>query len=362
MSKSYFNDLFTYAENWVIDNYWILLEITLIILGCYFSNKIFSHFLYRLKIISKRTKAFWDDALLISIEKPIKLAIWLIGFTFIFDAVNHEIKINLLKFAPLIRNISVITIISWIAISFTSAFENNCIKGTKKTRFDRFTADITAKIFKVTVITIAGLAILESFGFNISGIIALGGIGGAALAFASQSLLSNFFGTAIIYLDKPFAIGENILIKGENLRGTVEEIGWRITMIRTTEQVPVYVQNSVFSKDSIINYSRVTHRKISEKMGITTLDINQVEIITRDIKNFLELHADIDNEFKIIVALTDFGQDFVELLVEAVVKLRDTKDFPNIRQEVMIGVFNVLKKHQCQVVFSNDNKALLARI
>ncbi len=360
-NNSHISKIIGSIGDWMHNNYWVLTEIILIIAGCYFFNKILSRFINKLKTISQRKKAFWDETLLKTIENPIKVTIWLIGLTFIFDAINHQIRINFLKFSPIIRYISLITLVSWVIISFISAFEDNLIKGHRKTKFDRFTADFTAKILKILVSALGVLATLEIFGFNISGIIALGGIGGAALAFASQNLLSNFFGTVIIYLDKPFSIGDKILIKGENLKGYVEEIGWRITKIRTLDQLPVYIQNAVFSKDSIINYSRITHKKLSEKIGVTAINISQVKGITEKIRVFLEEYEDVDKEYNIVSVLTDFGQDFIEINVEAVIKIDEKKEFVDTRQDIMLNIFNIIKDNECQVLFSNDNKQLLTK-
>ena len=72
-----------------------------------------------------------------------------------------------------------------------------------------------------------------------------------AIGFAAKDLLSNFFGGLFIYLDRPFAVGDWIRSPDREIEGTVEQIGWRVTRIRTFDKRPLYIPNSVFSQISV---------------------------------------------------------------------------------------------------------------
>jgi MscS family membrane protein len=123
-------------------------------------------------------------------------------------------------------------------------------------------------LLRVSVIITAILVALQSLGFNISAVLAFGGIGGIAVGFAAKDLLANFFGGLMIYLDRPFSVGDWIRSPDRSIEGTVEKIGWRLTSIRTFDKRPLYIPNSMFANISVENPSRMTHRRIYETIGV----------------------------------------------------------------------------------------------
>ena len=129
--------------------------------------------------------------------------------------------------------------------------------------------------------------LLQAFGFSISGVLALGGVGGIAIGFAARSLLANFFGALMIFLDRPFSVGDWIRSPDRDLEGTVESIGWRVTQIRTFDQRPLYVPNSVFTEVSVENPSRMNNRRITRPLVFVTSDLSQMPGIVDDVNNML---------------------------------------------------------------------------
>ena len=117
--------------------------------------------------------------------------------------------------------------------------------------------DAMAKLLRLSVIITAGLVVLQTLGFSISGVLAFGGVGGIAVGFAARDLLANFFGGLMIYLDRPFSVGDWVRSPDRNIEGTVERIGWRLTVIRTFDKRPLYVPNSVFANIAVENPSRM---------------------------------------------------------------------------------------------------------
>src|SRR5690606_7863144 len=149
------------------------------------------------------------------------------------------------------------------------------------------------KLLRATVIITAGLIVLQLFGYSISGVLAFGGIGGIAVGFAAKDLLANFFGGLMIYLDRPFAVGDWIRSPDREVEGTVEYIGWRLSRIRTFDQRPLYVPNSVFMNIAVQNPSRMTNRRIFENVGIRYEDGDKMAAIIDNVRTMLENHAEI---------------------------------------------------------------------
>ena len=106
---------------------------------------------------------------------------------------------------------------------------------------------------------------------------------GIAVGFAAKDLLANFFGGLMVYLDRPFAIGDWIRSPDREIEGTVEEIGWRVTCIRTFDKRPIYVPNSVFTQVTVENPSRMLNRRIYETIGVRYDDAAKVRDIITDV-------------------------------------------------------------------------------
>ena len=110
-----------------------------------------------------------------------------------------------------------------------------------------------AKLLRLSIVISAVLVALPTVGIEITALLAFGGVGGLAVGFAAQDLLSNFFGGLMIYLDRPFTIGDWIRSPDREIEGTVESIGWRLTVVRTFDKRPLYIPNSVFTTLTVEN-------------------------------------------------------------------------------------------------------------
>ena len=91
----------------------------------------------------------------------------------------------------------------------------------------------------------------------------------------------------MIYLDRPFDVGDWVRSPDKNIEGTVEDIGWRLTRIRTFDKRPLYVPNGTFSTISVENPSRMSNRRIKTNIGLRYDDANKVATIIADIESML---------------------------------------------------------------------------
>ncbi len=122
---------------------------------------------------------------------------------------------------------------------------------TTDTQLDDQLAPFASKALKVLVVVVGILIALQNFGVNVTALLAGLGIGGVALAFAAQDTVSNVFGTITILLDQPFKLGD--WIKIGDTEGTVEDVGFRSTRIRTFYNSVITLPNSVVAKEKIDN-------------------------------------------------------------------------------------------------------------
>ena len=179
-------------------------------------------------------------------------------------------QVAVFQAVPTVRTVGIIACITWFLSRFIDNVQASVLRlrQTRGEPVDKTTVDAIAKLLRISVIITSVLVALQTLGISISGVLAFGGIGGIAVGFAAKDLLANFFGGLMIYLDRPFSVGDWVRSPDKQIEGTVEEIGWRLTRIRTFDQRPLYVPNAIFTQIAVENPSRMTHRRIYETLGV----------------------------------------------------------------------------------------------
>ena len=205
---------------------------------------------------------------------------------------------------------------------------------------------------------LAAMMILQTMGFSISGILAFGGIGGLAVGFAAQDLLSNFFGGFILYFDRPFAIGDWIRSPDREIEGTVVKIGWRITTILTFDKRPLYIPNSLFSQISVENPSRMSNRRIKETIGLRYDDASKVEPIIKKVKEMLQNHPDIDNEKTLIVNFNTFASSSLDFFIYTFTKTTNWIEFHDVKQDVLLKIIKIVEENGAEFAFPTSTMHL----
>jgi MscS family membrane protein len=227
---------------------------------------------------------------------------------------------------------------------------SNLIKEKEK-KIDKSTIEAISKLLRVSVSITTLLLILQNLGVSISAVLAFGGIGGIAIGFAAKDLLANFFGGLIIYLDRPFSVGDWIRSTDREIEGTVEFIGWRQTRIRTFDKRPLYVPNAVFNSITVENPSRMTSRRIYETFGIRYDDISQTKAIVEQVKQMLVEHPEIDANLTMIVNLNAFNDSSVDFFVYTFTKTTDWVKFHQIKQDVLLKIASVIESNNAEMAY-----------
>jgi MscS family membrane protein len=190
---------------------------------------------------------------------------------------------------------------------------------------------------------------MQSLGISISGVLAFGGVGGIAVGFAAKDLLANFFGAMMVYLDRPFVVGEWIRSPDKEIEGTVEEIGWRLTRIRTFDSRLLYVPNAVFTQISVENASRMTNRRIAENIGVRYCDIDKVASIVAEIRAMLKAHPEIDQRQTTIVNLLQFSSSALDIMVYTFTETTQWIKYHAVKQDVMLQIAAIVAAHGAQI-------------
>jgi MscS family membrane protein len=216
---------------------------------------------------------------------------------------------------------------------------------------DPTTVGALGRLVRLILLVIIIMIVMQNYGYSISGILAFGGIGGIAVGFAAKDILANFFGGLMIYLDRPFKVGDWIRSPDKQIEGTVEDIGWRQTRIRTFDKRPLYVPNATFANISVENPSRMTNRRIYEYVGVRYDDSAQLTGIIAGVKSMLLAHPEIDTKQTLIVNFDRFGPSSLDFFIYTFTKTTNWIRFHEIKQDVMVNVMNIIEKNGASIAF-----------
>lgn len=321
-----------------------------------FLTLLFNFFLKRLiaKLQKKveNTKNLWDDAFLHALTLPAQSLVWLLGICWAVDIGYGVSNVPVFLIADKLRAIGFILVIAWFLIRFIREAEGNLSSEEYMSKpMDETTVSAMGKLLRASVFITTVLVVMQYLGYSISGVLAFGGIGGIAVGFASKDLLANFFGGLMIYLDRPFAVGDWIRSPDKEIEGTVEEIGWRLTRIRTFDKRPLYVPNSTFTQIAVENPSRMTNRRIKETIGIRYQDADKMAAIVEDVKNMLMQHPEIDTTQTLIVNFNTFSASSIDFFIYTFTKTRDWVLFHSIKQDVLLRVMAIIESHGAEIAF-----------
>ena len=300
------------------------------------------------------TKNPWDDLLVTAAASPMRYLIWLIGILFAAEIVQHQSQAVIFEVIDPLRDVGVVAILISFLLQLIKGTENILIQKQfeeEEHDFDKHTVHAIGKLVRISVFITGGLILLQTLGYSISGILAFGGVGGIAIGFAAKDLLANFFGGLMIYLDRPFKVGDWIRSNDKEIEGTVENIGWRLTRIRTFDKRPLYVPNSVFNTISVENPSRMTNRRIKETMGIRYDDIHKMSSIVDQVISMLRNHPDIDNDQTLIVNFNSFAASSVEFFIYTFTKTTDWIQFHEIKQDVLLKIVGIVEENGAEFAF-----------
>ncbi|MFL0799622.1 MAG: mechanosensitive ion channel family protein [Agarilytica sp.] len=309
-------------------------------------------FVDKLKSKADQTKNLWDDALFHSLSRPLKWFIWVMGLSVAGGIAAEHSQTSLFDSLGTVRHISAIVIVTWFIQSFLNTIEKNIVDpGYMRKPMDKTTAVALGKLLRMSVVITAILIALQSLGYSISGVLAFGGIGGIAVGFAAKDLLANFFGGLMIYLDRPFSVGDWIRSPDKNIEGTVEDIGWRLTRIRTFDKRPLYIPNATFTQISVENPSRMLNRRIYETVGVRYGDASKVKTIVADVKSMIESHEDIDQSQMIMVNFNEFSSSSLDFFLYCFTKTTDWATFHEIKQDVLLKVLDIVEAQGAECAF-----------
>lgn len=349
MIEQAYNTLLEYFD---LAEYPWLWEVFGVVLLTLIAHYVVNILLHRLEIQLGKTANLWDDSMLAAASKPAGGLVWLIGFSLVIEILLRQSDAAIFEAMAPVRSLLVVLLLAWFCIRVIGQVEHRLISDEYTAEpMDETTVLALGKLVRVAVIITSVLVILQTLGYSISGVLAFGGVGGLAVGFAAKDLLSNFFGGLMIYLDRPFAVGDWIRSPDKQIEGVVEVIGWRQTRIRTFDKRPLYVPNATFSHIAVENPSRMLNRRIYETIGIRYDDAGVLKTIVEKVKVMMDAHPDLDHDQIIMVNFNAFGASSLDFFVYAYTNTTDWKEYHGVKQRVLLAIMDIILEHGADIAY-----------
>ncbi len=326
--------------------WWQLAVAALIFLLALFVSKLFTRFIIGTMLkITHRTKTGVDRAVVLAFENPLR---WLI------IAIGLYLAFNYLPLPPAVMgavsNLFRSAIIIFIAWGFYNLVGGNQVYELgEKLSVDQSIVDFFTKVLRFVIIALAISIIAQEWDYDVNGFLAGLGLGGLALALAAKDAIANVFGGIVIILDKPFSVGDWILTP--SIEGTVEEMSFRSTRVRSFGNALITVPNAVLANEAVTNWSRMQKRRVSFNLGVTyTTPRAKLQASVHKIKDLLKNHPEVHPD-TIFVNFDKFSDSSLDIFLYFFTKTTAWGDYLAVKEEINFKIMGILEEEGVSVAF-----------
>lgn len=289
--------------------------------------------LRRLRKFAERTKTPLDDAfirIIASLKPP---------FYFFISA---YLAISFITLAAVLQKVINVVLIGWIiyqAMAALSIFIDYALRRIEEKEGEgeqgtKMALRLVGKIAKAALWMIGILLALSNFGVNVSSLIAGLGIGGIAIALAAQNLLGDLFSSFAIYFDKPFVVGDYIVVGDK--KGVVERIGIKTTRIRASYGEEIIISNQELTSTQIQNFKTMEKRRSVFTFGVVYETPQRIfERIPQMVKEIIDSVSDVTFDR---VHFTQFNDSSLDFEVVYYVSSSDYRFFKDRNQEILFKI------------------------
>ncbi len=306
-------------------------------------NKIIYRILMRLGYQKVATK------FIAPVSRPISYTLVILWLILFYPALQLPIKIGqyvLLFFNALLPFFLVL--IAYRLIDVIMYYLEEFAKQTDNTLDDQL-VPIVRKSLKIMVVIIGTIFILQNLNFDITGLLAGISIGGLAFALAAQDTIKNLFGSLMIFVDRPFQIGDWVVATGVD--GMVEEVGFRSTRIRTFHNSLLSIPNGQIANMTVDNMGLRVFRRFSTSISITydTPSV-KIEAFTEGLKRIVSNHPKTRKDFYEI-HLNSFGDFSLNILFYIFFQVPTWSEELACRHEIMLEIIKLAEALEVRFAF-----------
>lgn len=326
-----------------------------ILLGALLIDFVYRLFVNRLEKLADNTGHRWDNAVVYAGKSPVSLLIYGIAVLTAARvlAPHTEAIVFSTGLLGVVQQLVLVTTVTWFAFRLVTGFELAFVhaRQQKSEDYDETTVTMLARIVRIAVVMTGVLTVLSILEIPISGLLAAGGVGGIAIGLAARDLLANFFGGFMVFMDRPFSVGDWVRSPDRDIEGVVTKLGWRVTTILKFDKRPIYVPNATFTTITVENPSRMSHRRIFDHVGVRYDDFAKVRAIIDDIREMLLAHDDLDSDQTTMVHFNTFGASSLDIMVYCFTKTVVWSEYHRVREDVLLGIGEIIEGHDAQIAF-----------
>ncbi len=320
-----------------------LIEALAILIAFLLLRGLFSH--YALSILRRqveRTKTDLDNQVMEVLEKPLRFVPVVLGVFFAidhlaldgtYDQIGDNITRSLISFAFFWAFYRVVEPLSHLLTRLETVLTPVLLSWI-------------VKAIKFLLIFIGAATILEIWGVKVAPILAGAGLFGVAVALGAQDLFKNLIAGILIIAERRFQFGDWVRVDGI-VEGTVENIGFRSTMIRRFDKAPVYVPNMRFADNAVTNFSQMTNRRIHWMIGVEYgATVAQLRQIRDQIEAYVAEEDDFEKPPKVptFVRIDRFGDSSIDIMLYCFTKTTDWGKWLEVKERLACNVKEIVEK------------------
>lgn len=297
--------------------------------------------------LTKKTKTALDENLLLAFEIPLRnffLALGLYLSLLILPLTVYQQMLILKLFRGL-----VIVFVTWGLYNLAGTFLFLELGRKLGIELDKNLIPFLIKLLRAVLVALALIIIADEWGYNISAFITGLGLGGLAVSLAAKDALANVFGGIVIFTEKPFTAGDWIYTP--SVEGTVEDISFRSTRIRTFAHALVTVPNSTLANEPITNWTRMGKRRITFNLGVSrTTPKEKLERCVQRLREMLEDHPEIHKE-TIFVRFDRFNESSLDIFLYFFTITTIWGEFLQVKEDVNFKIMEILEQEGVSMAF-----------
>ena len=288
-----------------------------------------------------KTKSVMDDEVLNALEEPIRLLPVIFGLFLAIEFLNLEDHAQDIA-DKLVRSL-ITAAIFWALYRAIKPLSNLLTRLEKI--FTAVMMDWMVKASKLLIAFVGVAAVLEIWGIQVGPILAGLGLFGVAVALGAQDLFKNLIAGILIIAERRFNKGDWVRVDGV-VEGTVEQIGFRSTMIRRFDKAPVYVPNTELSDNAVTNFSAMTHRRIYWHIGIEySATIDQLKTIRDGIEAYVLGGDEFAKppEVSTFVRIDKFSDSSIDIMLYCFTKTTNWGEWLEIKERLAYQIKEVVE-------------------
>ena len=295
---------------------------------------------------AKHTKTDLDDEIMANLKTIPRALYFVVALFFGFQLIRiHPLLSKLVEVAL------IVLVFYWIAKVASKLIEYGLFKLAQKRGVTKRQKNTTymalSLVAKILLWSTGVLLILSNLGVNITALVASLGIGGIAIALALQNILGDIFSSFSLYLDKPFEIGDYIVVG--DYQGTVKKIGLKTTRIEALQGEEIVISNNELTSSKVQNFKKLKTRRISFNLGVTyDTKPSKLSKIPKLIK---EIMAKTKKVSYYGAYMREFGDSSLNFQIIYYVKSNDYQEYLDTQQKLNLAIVKTFEKEKIEFAF-----------